>query len=446
LQLAYTRQDVNQVFYPYLLMDGVYDDADRLSVRYDTQELSDKLTGLTAQGYFTQVTHWMTDELRTSSARGSRDYSMGTMADTQTTGGKVEAEFGNVTFGSEVFERFWGAATEMAGMNYRAQYSLPDVRLRTFGFYAEYESPLNERLSLTAGARYDRVRSYADENKANTNLYFAYNGNRSTSTVDSFPSGKVGVIFSILPGMGLSAAVGHTVQVPEPTERYFALKRMGADWVGNPELTPSRNTGLDTAITFERSGYYIGANFFANRVKDFVALHDQPRINQVGGVINQKARSYTNVDATIWGSELDMVVSLTDLLFLSGDLSYVRGTKQAVPEEDIFSENLAEIPPLRFRLNLRFDDGRWFGAVEGMFAGAQKNVDTDLNEEETPGYGILNLHLGTRRGGLSFTFGIGNLFDRAYREHLSYQRDPFRSGARVPEPGRNFFVNVAFRK
>jgi iron complex outermembrane receptor protein len=84
--------------------------------------------------------------------------------------------------------------------------------------------------------------------------------------------------------------------------------------------------------------------------------------------------------------------------------------------------------------------------VEGLFAAAQKNVDTDLNEEETPGYGILNLHLGVRRGGLSLTVGIGNLFDRAYMEHLSYQRDPFRSGVRVPEPGRNVFANIAFRK
>ena len=34
---------------------------------------------------------------------------------------------------------------------------------------------------------------------------------------------------------------------------------------------------------------------------------------------------------------------------------------------------------------------------------------------------------------------------RYYVEHLSYWRDPFRSGVRVPEPGRNVFANLAVR-
>ncbi len=50
-----------------------------------------------------------------------------------------------------------------------------------------------------------------------------------------------------------------------------------------------------------------------------------------------------------------------------------------------------------------------------------------------------------RRDRLLITVGLDNLFDKAYIEHLSYQRDPFRSGVRVPEPGRNFFVNIGYR-
>jgi len=33
----------------------------------------------------------------------------------------------------------------------------------------------------------------------------------------------------------------------------------------------------------------------------------------------------------------------------------------------------------------------------------------------------------------------------AVTESLSYQRDPFRSGVRVPEPGRSLFANASFR-
>ena len=41
--------------------------------------------------------------------------------------------------------------------------------------------------------------------------------------------------------------------------------------------------------------------------------------------------------------------------------------------------------------------------------------------------------------------GLNNVFDKQYYSHLSYQRDPFRSGYRVPENGRNVYVTVNYR-
>ena len=48
-------------------------------------------------------------------------------------------------------------------------------------------------------------------------------------------------------------------------------------------------------------------------------------------------------------------------------------------------------------------------------------------------------------GSFSLTVGVENVFDRLYAQHLSYMRDPYRSGVRVPEPGRNVFANLSFR-
>lgn len=60
-------------------------------------------------------------------------------------------------------------------------------------------------------------------------------------------------------------------------------------------------------------------------------------------------------------------------------------------------------------------------------------------------YALANIYAGIRRGRLAATIGVGNVFDRTYAEHLSYQRDPFRSGVRVNEPGRNAFGSVSWR-
>ena len=57
----------------------------------------------------------------------------------------------------------------------------------------------------------------------------------------------------------------------------------------------------------------------------------------------------------------------------------------------------------------------------------------------------MNASAGVRQGRLRLTLGLVNAFDRLYIEHLSFQRDPFRSGVRVPEPGRSLFANASFR-
>jgi iron complex outermembrane receptor protein len=38
-----------------------------------------------------------------------------------------------------------------------------------------------------------------------------------------------------------------------------------------------------------------------------------------------------------------------------------------------------------------------------------------------------------------------NIFDKLNYENLSYQRDPFRSGVRVFEPGANVYINFSYR-
>jgi outer membrane cobalamin receptor len=56
----------------------------------------------------------------------------------------------------------------------------------------------------------------------------------------------------------------------EANERFFALRRMGSDWVGNPELDPARNTGVDAAVTFDRAGLHLEASGYLSRVDDFM--------------------------------------------------------------------------------------------------------------------------------------------------------------------------------
>jgi iron complex outermembrane receptor protein len=235
--------------------------------------------------------------------------------------------------------------------------------------------------------------------------------------------------------------------VPDAQERYFALRRppaVGSDWVGNPELKPSKNTELDLGIKHSTDRALIKAIAFYSFVQDYITVHNQNRVNNVPGVTNLRARSYENVDAQFFGGEVDLRLSLTQELFLFGGMSYVQGRKETKPEKNIRSTRVAEIPPLKTRLALRYDKSVYFGEVETILSATQNRVDKDLQEEKTSGYGVVNVKVGGNFRGFTITAGIDNVFDKKYFEHLSYQRDPFRIGVKVPEPGRTFYVNVSY--
>jgi iron complex outermembrane receptor protein len=265
------------------------------------------------------------------------------------------------------------------------------------------------------------------------------------SATNNFPSGNARLAYKAPFGLQISGGIGHTVRVPDARERYFGLKKMGSDWVGNPELKPSRNTGLDTGISYRRQGLLLESNLYLNHINDYIAVIPQAKVNMVAGIMNSKARSYQNVNARMYGGEFLVSYLFTPQLFLSSDLSYVRGTRDEDPARGIFGSNLAEIPPIRSRTAMRYNTGSFFAEIEGIFTGAQRNVDALLEEQSTAGYGIANVKGGLNIKGASIGLGLGNIFSRKYVEYLSYQRDPFRSGARVYEPGRNFFVNLSYR-
>jgi len=440
VEFSYTRQDARHVLYPYLRMDGVYDKMDRFNMNYQIDGISDTLKSLKFHFYYTKVDHWMDDRYRTSAGMGL--WSMATDAKTKTYGGKLEANLGDLTLGFEAYKRNWDAVNYMGMMG--TQYVIPDVDTDSFGLYGEYKKNLSDRLRWVAGLRLDTTKTQADSTKANTNLYFAYKNTRSTSKTDTYPSGNIQLFYELQKGTELFVGLGHSVRVPDPQERYFALRRMGTDWVGNPELKPSRNTELDLGIKHSTDRTLIKATAFYSYVQDYITVHNQNRVNSVPGVMNSQARSYENVNAQFFGGEVDLRLSLTQELFLFGGMSYVQARKETKPEKNINSSNVAEIPPLKTRIALRYDKGSYFGEVETIISATQNRTDTDLREQKTSGYGVVNIKVGGNFKGFTINAGVDNVFDKKYFEHLSYRRDPFATGVKVPEPGRTFYINVSY--
>jgi iron complex outermembrane receptor protein len=444
LHLSYARQEADDVLYPTLMMDALIDDTDRLVAGYRWNPKGGFLRSLRATAYATQVDHWMTDSLRMTSEGAPLGWGMGTNATTRMIGGTIEAELWEIIVGLEGYTRNWDAWTEMARMGYMRQYSIPNVDLETLGLSARWLHGFTDRTRMELGARVDRVSTSADESIANTGLYYAYHGTTSTSRTDTEPSFSLLLSHDLSQGLTLSGSLSRTSRSPDHRERYFALKRMGGDWVGNPELAPPVATGGELAMNWSTGAGTLTASAWTERVDGYVLLYSQPRINMVPGVMNPRAMTYTNVDADLRGASLSGSVAFSSRISLSGSASYVRGTMDPIEELGIYSTDLPEMPPLSARLALRWQNTKFFTEIEGLGAGSQDNVDEDLNESTTPSWGIMNLKAGYTMGRWRIQAVLANIFDRAYHEHFSYLRNPYRSGYVLNEPGRNFSLTLGW--
>ena len=444
LHLSYTRQESDDVLYPTLMMDAVYDNTDRLVAGYRYDAGDGFLRSLRATAYATQVDHWMADSLRTTSTNAPREWGMGTNATTKMIGGTLEAELGPVVVGLEAYTRNWDAWTEMAGMMYMRQFSIPDVDLDAIGLSARWGHAFSNRTRMELGARVDRVSTTADSDIANTGLYYAYHGVTETSRTDTEPSFSFQVNHRLSSNLNLAGSVSRTVRSPDARERYFALKRMGGDWVGNPELAPPVATGAELGLNWSAGAGVLSATAWTERVDDFILLYSQPRMNMVPGVMNIRAMTYTNVDAHLRGASLSGSLALSSRLSFSGSASYVRGTQDPNEELSITSTDLPEMPPLTGRLALRWQNSSFFAEAEGVGAARQDKVDEDLSESETPGWAVMNLKAGYTWNRWRVQAVLANVFDRNYHQHFSYLRNPYRSGYVLNEPGRNFSVTLGW--
>jgi iron complex outermembrane receptor protein len=446
LHLSYARQESSDVLYPGLMMDAAYDDTDRLTLGYRFEPADGgPLRGVRANFYATRVDHWMVDSLRVTAGSAPRGWSMGTNAETGTLGTSVEAELGSFVFGVEAYRRMWDAWTEMAGMNYMRQYSVPDVEVTAVGVSARWRRQISAATALELGGRFDWVETAADPDKASTDLYFAYHGVRDTSRSDAEPSLSARISHDLGAGLTVSAGVSRSTRPPDARERYFGLRRMGADWVGNPTLAPPRSTSAEASMTWSGAAGVLTASVWSDWVGDFITVYAAPRINMVPGVMNPEAQSYANVAARLRGVSIDGTIPLSSRLFVAGSAAWVRGTKDRDAALGLESDNLAEMPPLTGRLGVRWQSPRYFAELEGLGATEQDEVDGDLEETRTPAWGIVNFKVGVTSRHWRLMLLLENLFDRSYHEHLSYQRNPFRSGFTVFEPGRSFSATVGWR-
>jgi len=444
LELSCTRQEAEDVLYPYLFMDALRDDTDRLNLTYRIGQRGPFSKGL-IQWYWNRVEHDMDDHLRCSSAANPnaavgklpRPYSMRTLADARVTGFRLEGTMGRrreSTVGLDSYVRDWNAVTTRLQRGaYLDSASIPDVRIANLGLYGSCRAPLTERTSLTCGVRLDTANTEARVDR--TDFYSQFRPGCGRRQSDTILTGSVQIDEKLSPRLSLFVGGGHGSRLPDPQERFFALPGTPTSrgTVGNPTLRCPVNDEVDVGLKFSGKRLVTKTAVYLSGSRDYIV---PCVISATQG--SDVAKSYRNIDARLYGLEASARLSLGKELQASAGLSYTRG------QNDTDGTDLPEIPPLRASFGLRHDSGPFFAEISQTMAFRQSRVDTVLKEQETPGWAVTDLKGGYEAKGVKIVMGVQNLFDRLYIEHLSHLRDPFAAGVRLPEPGRALHVSLQY--
>ena len=227
----------------------------------------------------------------------------------------------------------------------------------------------------------------------------------------------------------------------------------GRTYTGNLELKAEVAHELELGFDFDGQDLTLSPRVFYREVTDYIqgtvtgdgnANAFVAMMNTMNSTSNAAPLQFNNVDAELYGFDMDWRYRLDNNWSLSGLVNYVRGQRVDSDAKD----NLYRIAPFNGSLALNYAGAQWGISVEGVVYDEQSQVSSYNREQASSGYGVLNLrgqwqlNSGTRLG-----FGVDNALDRYYSEHLAGTNRvsgnaDIAKGEHLPGYGRNAYARI----
>lgn len=455
--LSYMGQRAKDVFYPTLAMDSPKDDMDMTALSVDLKNPAQAIKRLEARVYSSWVNHSMDNFSKFSYANPAPTMRMEAPSESRTYGGKIKATLDlldGMDAGIDYYNRRWDITLKrwsLAGMAMPDIRSIPDTVTTDFGLFVQPSKRFG-KLTLTGGARMDFVNAEARAVGTAEQGYFnAVYGPETSSHLDRSETNAGAFLkgtYGITGGVDLYGGIGRGVRTADPRERFRILLPIPGNKrdIGNPNLEPEESLQFEVGSRARLGRFNYDLSFFYNSVKNYIVQYDTGITSGSFGVLpNWPVMGYRNVDAALYGGEISAGFLATENISLFGSASYTRG------ENMDEKKPLPEIMPLQGRLGLRYDEisGKFWAELTGRVATHQHRYDPVVDPGTTPGFTTFDVRLGWRPAeNILLTAGVENIFDRYYYEHTSknfaLNQDGYTANDRIPEPGRNAYLNASW--
>ncbi len=312
-----------------------------------------------------------------------------------------------------------------------------EAEREVYGVYLEHDRDLSDRWSLDLGLRLNRVSTDSGEvdgtpammmppAQALRDAFNAADRSRSETNVDAVA--KLSYRYS--DSTRFYAGIAQKQRGPMYQERYLWLPLEatagladGQLYLGNIELDSERATQFEFGWDWAADRVSMHPRFFYYRIDDYIqgtpleAMAPATRfvrmMNTNNGMNRADPLQFNNVEAELYGFDMDWSWRLADRWSLGGLVNVVRGERRDI------DDNLYRIAPPNLSLRVDYAQGPWSARLETVAYAAQDDVSETNREQTTSGYGVVNLHAAWQaNSSLQLALGVENLFDREYAPHL----------------------------
>ena len=342
-----------------------------------------------------------------------------------------------------------------------------NAKREVLGVFFERKEDLTTHWSGEFGLRFNRVEMDADQVNATPAMLMP----AAATLRDTFNNSKLRQVdnnldlaakawFRATDNTSWYLGVAQKNRSPSYQERYLWLPLQatagladGYTYTGTIALNPEVSSQIESGLNYSNGTLTLSPRIFYSKVKDYIqgtvsedtaAITFVRMMNVQNGTNNPDPLQFTNVDAQLYGFDMDWAWYLSEQWSLSGLVNYVRGER-----DDSSSDNLYRIAAPNATARLTYTAPAWTATIETVGYAKQDDVSVVNNEQESSSYGLINLNAtwyATKN--LQLAAGVDNVLDKRYEDHLGgYNRavnPDIALGARLPSYGANIFARVMY--
>jgi len=222
------------------------------------------------------------------------------------------------------------------------------------------------------------------------------------------------------------AGIGIKNRAPSYQERYLWTPMEatggladGHTYIGDINLESETAYQGDLGLTWQSSNFMIAPHVFYQNIDNYIQgtpleMEDMAASSMASMMAgDDNPLKFSNVDAKLYGADVNWYYNISDNFQFSGIASYVKGERRDI------DDNLYRIAPLNGQISVSYHDENIITNLTLVAVAAQDDVSETNTEQTTAGYGLVNIDIEyfvtadfTVRG------GVDNLLNREYQNHL----------------------------